>query len=290
MSGVGAAMMQQGDAERAIALLKESIELAREVNDKGDQWGVSTMLSHLGSIYLSQGDHEQAARYFEEGLALTREIGNMLSSSTALYNLALAAQGQGDHKRAAELYAEGLRFAVDAGDKAHIAYCLEGLAQVAAVRGEPEHAARLFGAAEASLEAAGGVLYAYVQDRSLHEQAVDAIRSRLDEAAFSAAWAKGAAMSIGEAVEYALSGEEQAPPATSVPGQPPTGTQPPPLSRRECEVADLVACGLTNRQIATELSISEHTVANHLAKIRRKLGLHSRSQLTAWVVEQRLHP
>jgi DNA-binding CsgD family transcriptional regulator len=55
-------------------------------------------------------------------------------------------------------------------------------------------------------------------------------------------------------------------------------------------VADLVARGLTNRQVASELSISEYTVANHLAKIRGKLRLHSRSQLTAWVMEQRLHP
>src|SRR5215217_2115339 len=67
-------------------------------------------------------------------------------------------------------------------------------------------------------------------------------------------------------------------------------TRSPPLTRREQQVAALVARGPTNRQIATELSISEHTVANHVAKLLRKLGLDSRSQITAWVIERRTPP
>jgi non-specific serine/threonine protein kinase len=201
----------------------------------------------------------------------------------------MAAQGQGDHKRAAELYAEGLRSSAEAGDKANIAYCLEGLAQVASAQQQTVRAAVLFGAAEASLEATGGTVYPFVQDRSVHEQVVEVVRSQLDEATFSSAWAKGAAMSMDEAVEYALSGEDAAPPVSSTAQQQPSTTaQPFGLTRREEEVAALVARGLTNRQIATDLSISEHTVANHVAKILRKLGLESRSQITAWLVEGRM--
>jgi DNA-binding NarL/FixJ family response regulator len=62
------------------------------------------------------------------------------------------------------------------------------------------------------------------------------------------------------------------------------------LTRREGEVAVLVARGLTNRQIASELSTSEHTVANHVARILRKLEFDSRSQITAWVIQQRTLP
>jgi DNA-binding NarL/FixJ family response regulator len=58
------------------------------------------------------------------------------------------------------------------------------------------------------------------------------------------------------------------------------------LTRREEEVAALVAQGLTNRYIATELSISERTVATHVRKILSKLGLSSRSRLAAWVTER----
>jgi non-specific serine/threonine protein kinase len=52
-------------------------------------------------------------------------------------------------------------------------------------------------------------------------------------------------------------------------------------------VAALVARGLTNRQVATGLSISERTVHTHVRRILRKLGLGSRAQITAWVIENR---
>ena len=60
------------------------------------------------------------------------------------------------------------------------------------------------------------------------------------------------------------------------------------LTRREREVAELVARGLANRQIASELHLSERTVENHVSKILRKLGLSSRSQLSTWVTQRTL--
>ena len=284
IAGLASAAMQRGDLRRATALFKESLELAREVDDK---WGVSSVLGHLGSISLAQGDFEQATRYLEEGLSLSNEIGNKLSVSTTLYNLALAAQGQGNYERAEELYAEGLRSSAVTGDKANIAYCIEGLAQVAAVQEKMERAARLFGAAEAALEAAGGAVYVYVQDRSVHDQMVDTVHSRMDEVLFSSAWSEGSTMPSGEAVEYALRGEVPGPPPSNpVTNQLPPGKRPVALTRRELEIALRIAHGLTNRQIAVELSKSEHTVASHVGKILRKLRLNSRAQITAWVMEQ----
>jgi non-specific serine/threonine protein kinase len=60
------------------------------------------------------------------------------------------------------------------------------------------------------------------------------------------------------------------------------------LTRREREVATLVARGLTNRQISTELSISERTAGNHVAKILHKLGLNSRTRIATCAAEQGL--
>lgn len=59
------------------------------------------------------------------------------------------------------------------------------------------------------------------------------------------------------------------------------------LSRREREVADLVAQGLTNRDIAERLVISERTAEGHVEQIRNKLGFHSRTQIAGWVERQR---
>jgi DNA-binding CsgD family transcriptional regulator/DNA-binding beta-propeller fold protein YncE len=58
------------------------------------------------------------------------------------------------------------------------------------------------------------------------------------------------------------------------------------LSRRESEVAGLVAQGLTNREIATKLFLSERTVDGHLEHVREKLGVNTRAQIAAWVVRQ----
>jgi DNA-binding CsgD family transcriptional regulator len=60
-----------------------------------------------------------------------------------------------------------------------------------------------------------------------------------------------------------------------------------PLTRRETEVAALVAGGLTNRRIALELHLSERTVETHLEHIMNKLGFESRARVASWVGERR---
>ncbi|HET6662099.1 MAG TPA: LuxR C-terminal-related transcriptional regulator [Rubrobacter sp.] len=82
-------------------------------------------------------------------------------------------------------------------------------------------------------------------------------------------------MSAEEAVEYALS-EEVARAPESPPDVRRTDN---PLTRREKEVAVLVARGLTNRQIAHELVISERTVDKHITNLLKKLNLHAREQV-----------
>jgi DNA-binding NarL/FixJ family response regulator len=69
---------------------------------------------------------------------------------------------------------------------------------------------------------------------------------------------------------------------------PKIGPTPVALTRREREVATLVSRGLTNRQIAKELYLSERTIENHISKILRKLDVASRTEIAAWATEQRL--
>jgi non-specific serine/threonine protein kinase len=75
-------------------------------------------------------------------------------------------------------------------------------------------------------------------------------------------------------------------PSSPSPRQPSAGELDAALTRLEREIAALVARGLTNRQIASRLSISEHTGARHVAKILKTLRLSSRTQLAARITEQ----
>lgn len=62
-----------------------------------------------------------------------------------------------------------------------------------------------------------------------------------------------------------------------------TGELPGGLTRREMDVARLIADGRTNREIATTLFVSERTVETHASNILRRLGFNSRTQIAAWV-------
>jgi len=62
------------------------------------------------------------------------------------------------------------------------------------------------------------------------------------------------------------------------------------LTRREQEVAELVARGMTNRDIAKQLFLSERTAQNHVQHILDKLGFSTRSQIAAWAVHRSSPP
>jgi DNA-binding NarL/FixJ family response regulator len=61
-----------------------------------------------------------------------------------------------------------------------------------------------------------------------------------------------------------------------------------PLTQREVQVLKLVASGMTNREIADKLFISEKTVARHLSNIFTKLDLSSRTAATAYAYDHKL--
>jgi predicted ATPase/DNA-binding SARP family transcriptional activator/DNA-binding CsgD family transcriptional regulator len=270
-----------GDYERAKELYEEGVALAREM---GGALPLADLLISLGYEYLLEGDHERARALNEEAAQLYRKRGSKGGLRYAIDNLGWAALVREDHERAKALHEESLVLCKEIGDKDIGSASVEGLACSAASRGEAQRAARLYGAAAMLREAV-----AYLQtprERALGEPYLAAARSRLSDAEWEMAFAEGQAMSFEEAVEYALSAEEVRPPAPPAPEQPSTGARQLELTRREKEVAALVAQGLTNRQIASELVLSEHTVHRHVAGILKKLDLHSREQVASHLAER----
>jgi predicted ATPase/DNA-binding SARP family transcriptional activator/DNA-binding CsgD family transcriptional regulator len=279
------ALNEEGDYVKATELLKQSLALAREA---GDANRVGATLLNLGYAELMQENYERAMAFSEEALMVANSLGNagVEIFPEARVNLGLAALGQGEHERAAASFEEALAIAQKVGVKASVINALEGMASLAVAVEEATRAAHLWGAAEAAREATGIALPP--GDRALHEPYLASARSRLGEAAWEEALAEGRAMSLEEGAEYALS-EEKEPPAPAVTGppeEPPADEPPAALTPREKEVALLIARELSNRQIASELMLSEHTVATHVRNILKKLGLYSRTQIAAWFTEE----
>jgi predicted ATPase/DNA-binding SARP family transcriptional activator/DNA-binding CsgD family transcriptional regulator len=280
------AINEEGDYARGTTLWEESLALAREV---GDGYRVGATLANLGHPALLRGDYERARALSEEALTLAHELGSagVEIIPTALVNLGLAALGLDEHEQAMGSFEEALVMSQNMGRKPQVIEAMEGMASLAGAMGEASRAAHQWGAAEAAREVTGIIAFS-PGERALHEPNLVAARSRLGEAAWEEALAEGRAMSLDQAAQYALSKEEADPPTNPVLQELLTGEPPDKLTRREREVAILVARGLTNRQISTKLSISERTAGNHVARILHKLRLRSRAQIATWAIERHM--
>jgi non-specific serine/threonine protein kinase len=279
--GTNAAIWQT-DYQGARPLFDECIDVAQEL---GNKWIYGFALLRLGIMARHQGDDKRVTELHTQALGVIRAIGNKFATGNALHkygrNVALP---QHRYDEAIALFKEGLMLAREARSRWGSEECLEGLALAAAATGHYGHAARLFGAAEAQRETVGHRFEPV--DQASHDQGVAPTRAALEDTAFAAAWGEGRAMTMEQAIEYALEWVEPEKPAKPrQPGPEPNGA---PLTSREREVAALVARGRTNREIAAALVISERTADAHVQNILNKLGFSSRAQIAAWAAERGL--
>ena len=188
--------MAYGDAAKH---MEEGVRLAREA---GDRWRLSVCLSQQGILALFQGNLGLASDLHKEALALIEDTGDPAIVSYTLRCLGFVALRQGDYQRATEAFTEGLRLSSDAGFRVTVFECLRGLAGVCSGFKFDDRAVRLFGAAEALREAIGHQPAA--QDQADYNGRLAATQSRLGVIAFEAAWAEGRAMTLEQAIKYAL--------------------------------------------------------------------------------------
>ncbi len=240
---LGRTTMFQGDVSTAQALWEESLAVARELNDKegtvaslnhlarvdivhgnydlarskleesllvaresGNKDSIAFAASASGELARCEGDYTRAAAFYEEDLALGRELGNHSSITRALGNLGYVALHEGDLDQAARLFGEGLRECRRFGRIDRIAGYLWGLGGVAGAKGQGERGAVLFGAAQSLLEAIT-IVAMDPADQFEFDRGMASLRAALGETRFAEAWAGGRAMTLEQAIAYALSEE-----------------------------------------------------------------------------------
>jgi DNA-binding CsgD family transcriptional regulator/tetratricopeptide (TPR) repeat protein len=300
LGNLGRLAQIRGEPERSLALLDESLRRKRQA---GDPFALALSLLFQGRADFSQGDFARATAAVDESLRLFREIGYTRGIGAALTALGRIARRQGRLGRATVCLAESIQVHREEAFRAGVVECLEALAGTivqragntsgaAARREQVLAAARLFGAAEALRDLIG--LPVSPADRPGYDQDVASMRAVLGRSALAEACAEGRSTEWREAVEQVLArpaGQDAPVPglatAPSASRATVAGSEAR-FSPRQYEVALLIARGRTNRQIAAELVVGERTVETHVTNVLQKLGLTSRTQIVAWVVERGL--
>jgi non-specific serine/threonine protein kinase len=241
------------------------------------------ILGLLGDVRLEEGDLAAARAAFEESLVRARDIGWAWGVALALVRVGHVATEQGHLPRAHEVFVEALAIHRAQGNAPGIVSALAGFAHLAARSGHQGRALRLAGAVRTS-------------QKTLYLPSNPAVVDRLERWIATSSWApgegaaielaQGQKLSLDEAIRYALEPiephpDEAAPPRSALPLRQGTSG----LTPREEAVAALVADGLTNRQIAETLVISERTVESHVRHALGKLDLPSRVGLATWALE-----
>jgi adenylate cyclase len=199
LSNLGIVARYQGNYAVAHSLHEEGLTIRREVGDK--LW-IAVSLNNLGNVALDQGDYPTARSRLEEALALQREVGHREYIANALNNLGNVARAQGDYTEARSLYKESLTINRELGDQWQTAYLLEDMGCLATLEKQPERALRLLGAAEVVREAIGAPLSPAEHDKL--RPMLEPARQALGETAAASAIAEGRAMSMEQAIDYAL--------------------------------------------------------------------------------------
>lgn len=199
LKNLGNVYLDTGQLDRAAELYAESVDLRREV---GDVHGVGETLNNLGVLARIQGQCEEATAHYKEALVIFTQVGDIQGRGRVLMNLGEAMYEAGDFVAANNYCKQSLEVFRDIGSRWDIADVLEVMAAIATGLEDPAEAARLFGAAEALREHLKAPLPP--SERAAYDKRVLEARKKLDGTSFAVAWTWGRAMSLDEAVSYAL--------------------------------------------------------------------------------------
>ncbi len=318
LNGLGVIVSVSGDHPRGAQLFEESIAVWEQLDDLE---GPARAWTHLGNGRTLQGDVAGGEEAFARGLELARRAASRWHQGFAEYLWGFGASAHGDLERALQLLTSSVTVFEEVGDGRAVAYGLTAMGDCFVQRGTPDHAvgplteairgfealpdrwgllfassllagvetargqwergAVLLGVTEGLCERTGGQLFAYQQQRIA--AAAAACETGLGPERFASCRDAGRAIGRDGGIAGALWPTSSGPVESADAGGDHVQSRPLPLSRRELEVAELIAEGLTNRHIAQRLFIAERTVDTHVGHILTKLHCTTRAQAAALV-------
>jgi len=200
---MGWAAFGLGDYALARKRLNEALTLSLDTGDRGR---ASAALGGLAEVDLREGRYESASKLIEESLVIRREIGNKWALGVALGIWAWIAVLQHDWDSAFSRLKESAEVREEIGDKGGLVWCLEKLGHVALGKEDVEKAVKIFSAAESIRAAMDSAMEPF--DQSEYERNIALLHENLGEEEFKKAWDQGRAMTMEQAIAYALEGHE----------------------------------------------------------------------------------
>jgi predicted ATPase/DNA-binding CsgD family transcriptional regulator len=265
-----------GDIDAA----RSNYRAALALMDESQVSGLGLWYSNMGGFELQAGNLEAAEAALTRSVELLTAAQPVWFIGTALTRLATTLRREGQIDRAEQVLADAFVELDRYGAVSGTVHCLEEAARIALLRSDAARAAALLAAAGRTREEIGMTYHAAT--RREMTATLGEVRGALSPQLFDAAWQKGRSLTRVESIELATAIDDRWSRSLSV-----ERASEPALTRRELEVARLVADGLTNGQIAERLAISPGTSRIHVERVREKLGCSSRVQIAAWVLRQR---
>lgn len=270
-----------GNPERALPLLEEVLARHRA----SGRWNAIALQVFSLRIHTAHllGETDCATELLRECQTLCASLGERWTLSWTEWSAAIAAWTAGDPEKASEYLLESLRKKAELDEPLGIGCCLSLLACLSVADGDARRAAVLFGASDAIWELADRALYGIERLLGWVRRDTELSRRALGKKAFRAAHQHGKRMTREEVIAYALGGKRSRPVSTAA------AALAVPLTKRESEVVALIAAGMSNKEIAASLVVSQRTAECHVENILTKTGFTSRAQIAAWYSESVVH-
>ena len=198
LSDLGLVSYLQEDYAMARAYNQQDLALCREI---GSKFGMAKTLNQLGDLARCEDDYGRADALYDESFSLFKELGSFQTAAVS-HNIAHVRLSQGEGVQAAMLFNQALNEFRKMGDMKGVMDCLTGLAGVAIQFGQPEIGARLLGACEKVRQEIGTTWWP--ANHIAYKRHLSRVHEQLDDATFNAAWKDGGAMTLEQAIEYAL--------------------------------------------------------------------------------------
>jgi predicted ATPase/DNA-binding XRE family transcriptional regulator len=196
---LGETLLTDGEVANARHLFEQCLALSQSIHDN---WNLAWALVSLGRVAWYEGDSGTAGSLADEGIALLRTLGNNWGLAHGLAFLGTVKHAQGDEMRARTSFVESLELFRQMNDQRGICLCLLGFANLAVAQRRLARAIHLYSAVEVLAD----TVKFKMDDvsRSVYERNVAASRAELADV-FTAAWITGRAMTLEQAITYALS-------------------------------------------------------------------------------------